>query len=126
MAFLNIKKVTLKNEYTMEELYDAIKAHEFAAGKPVLAKHGATKLVAFAPINKDNQIVINPGSMKQRMNVFRVLIMPEVGVANFIINTAINELTDDWALLINSLGKNVKNYRKLVDVIADELVELGL
>ncbi len=126
MAFLNMKKVVFKNEYTMEELYEAVKDKEFVVGKPILANHGATKLVVFAPFNIDTQIVINPGKMGNKMDTFRVMILPEVGVANLILNTAITAVTDQWSLVLNSMGKDVKQYKKCVDVVAQELLDMGL
>ncbi len=126
MAFLNMKKVVFKNEYTTQELYEAIKDVQFPLGKPVLAKHGAATLIVFAPINKDTQMVINPGKIGDKINVYRVMVMPEVGLDNLIVSTVIDIVTDQWALVINQLGKNVKEYKKCVDTIADQLDGLGL
>ncbi len=126
MAFLNMKKVVFQNEYTTQELYDAIKDVEFPLGKPILAKHGATTLIVFAPINKDTQMVINPGKMGDKINVYRVMILPEVGLGNLVVNTAIDAVTDNWAFVINQMGRNVKEYKKCVDTIAEQLVSLGL
>ncbi len=126
MAFLNMRKVVFKNDYTTQELYEAIKDVQFPLGKPVLAKHGATTLIVFAPINKDTQMVINPGKMGDKINVYRVMILPEVGLDNLIVSTVIDIVTDQWALVINQLGKNVKNYKKCVDTIAEQLDSLGL
>ncbi len=126
MAFLNMKKVVFKNDYTTQELYEKIKDVQFPLGKPVLAKHGATTLIVFAPINKDTQMVINPGKLGDKINVYRVMILPEVGLDNLIVSTVIDIVTDQWALVINQLGKNVKNYKKCVDTIAEQLDGLGL
>ncbi len=126
MAFLNMKKVTFKNEYTMEELFEAIKDTEFPLGKPILAKHGASKLIVFAPINKDTQMVIGPAKMGDKINAYRVMILPEVGLDNLIISTVIDVVTDQWVFVINQLGKNVKEYKKCVDTIADQLQNSGL
>ena len=54
-------KVVLKNDYTTDTLFEAIKDHEFTPGKPKIVKHGFTNIICFDEVDRQNQVQIVPG-----------------------------------------------------------------
>ncbi len=60
-----VRKLVTAREYTIEELYEAIKDKQFTAGQPELAKQGMTMIIAFPPSDRNNQVWISPGQMKK-------------------------------------------------------------
>lgn len=80
MLGVKIKTVKTKNEYTIEEFYDAIKDKSFSAGAPALTKHGFSTIVTFPPLDRRNQIWIVPvlGVGKKKASKFQLCAQPRV------------------------------------------------
>jgi uncharacterized protein YfaT (DUF1175 family) len=128
MAFgFKIRKIETTRKYTMEELYEAIRDKQFSAGQPELTKHGATLIITFPPIDRNNQIWISPGQMKKAPWSKFIITKNEVaGMTNLAANTALSAVTNGWSDLSGSFGKKAKTAEALVVATYEELLTLGL
>ena len=121
-------KVVLKNDYTMDTLYEAIKDHEFTPGKPQLVKHGFTNIICFEAIDGQNQVQIVPAMTQGNKPgpKWTVMKAEAAGMDNLAKNMAIGALTNGWGNLGSIAGKNSKLCEKQVEAVANELKELGI
>ncbi len=127
MAFgFKMKTVKFSRAYTQEELFEAIKDTEFAAGKPSLVKHGLATIIAFPPLNSHNQVQILSTSMKKESDSYRVMKAEAAGVDTMVSNMVVDELTDGLFSLRGVFGKGAKTIEKMVEDTAKQLGELGL
>ncbi|MCC6094049.1 MAG: hypothetical protein LIV24_03345 [Eubacterium sp.] len=128
MLGVKIKTVKTKNEYTIEEFYDAIKDKSFSAGAPALTKHGFSTIVTFPPLDRRNQIWIIPvvGVGKSKTNKFQLSKQEIAGAGNAVVNTALNDLTGGLLNMRGVFSKNTKTAEKLIDITVEELNALGL
>ena len=128
MAFgVKIKSFKTKKEYTIEELYEAIKDKEFTAGKPELTKNGMAYIITFPPLDRNNQIWVMQGQMKKPpYSKWSVQKQREAGVGNMVGNMVMDELTNGWNQASSVFGKKSKNTEKLVEITTEELDALGL
>lgn len=128
MLGVKVKTVKTKNEYTIEEFYDAIKDHSFSAGAPVLTKHGLATIITFPPLDRHNQVWIMPvvGFKKNSTNKFQVSKNDVAGAGNAAVNMALGDLTGGLTNLRGMVGKNTKSAEKLVDLTVQELDALQL
>lgn len=124
MFGVKVKNVKTKNEYTIEELYNAIKDQKFSAGEPALTKHGFSTIITFPPLDRKNQIWIMP--LKKKGKTFSVQKNEAAGVGNAVGNMALSTLTDGLSDFSGFMGKKNKAGEKLVDLTAEELDALGL
>ena len=103
-------KVVLKNDYTTDTLFEAIKDHEFTPGKPKIVKHGFTNIICFDEVDRQNQVQIVPG-MTQGAKPgpkWTVMKAEAAGMDNLAKNMAIGALTNGWGNLGSLGGKNSK------------------
>ena len=128
MLGVKVKTVKTKNEYTIEEFYDAIKDHSFSAGVPALTKHGLATIITFPPLDRRNQVWIIPvvGFKKNSTTKFQVSKNDVAGAGNAAINMAVDDLTGGLTGLRGIVGKNTKSAEKLVDLTVQELDALQL
>lgn len=128
MLGVKVKTVKTKNEYTIEEFYDAIKDHSFSAGAPALTKHGLTTIITFPPLDRHNQVWIIPvvGFKKNSTTKFQVSKNDVAGAGNAAVNMALNDLTGGLTGLRGIAGKNTKSAEKLVELTVQELDALQL
>ena len=128
MLGVKVKTVKTKNEYTIEEFYDAIKDKSFSAGAPALTKHGFATIVTFPPLDRRNQIWIVPvlGVGKKKATKFQIFKNEIAGAGNAVVNTALNDLTGGLLGLRGVASKNTKTAEKLIDMTVQELNALGL
>ena len=80
MAFgFKMKKFVTKKEYTPEELFEAIKDHEFTPGKPMWVKHAFTNIICFPEVDRQNQVQLLPAFMagNGKSGTFRRQRLPE-------------------------------------------------
>ena len=72
MLGVKVKNIKFKNEYTLEELYNAIKDQSFSAGTPSLTKHGMNVVITFPPLDRQNQVWIMKVGLKERSSKFSI------------------------------------------------------
>ncbi len=124
---IKIRKLETSKEYTMEELYEAIKDKEFTAGKPELTKHLAMMLITFPPLDRNNQVQISPGQMKKGpWNKFQISKNEVAGGENLAKNMVLHHITDGWSSVTGVFGKKSKTAEELVVKTYEELSALGL
>ncbi len=121
-------KVTTKENYSMQSLYEKIKDETFSAGKPELVKHGFTNIICFDEVDRQNQVQIVPGMTQgakpgQKWTVMKA---EAAGMDNVAKNMAIGALTNGWGNLGSLGGKNSKLCEKQVEAAAKELEAMGL
>lgn len=126
MLGVKVKNVKCKNEYTLEEFYDAIKGQRFSAGTPSLTKHGMSTVITFPPLDRQNQVWIMKTGLKERSSKFSVQKCEQAGVGNMAGNMALNELTGGLFGFFSVVGKNVKKCEQLVEATATELEAMNL
>ena len=128
MLGVKVKNVKTKNEYTIEEFYDAIKDHTFSAGAPALTKHGLATIITFPPLDRHNQVWIIPvvGFKKNSTNKFQISKNDVAGAGNAVANMALDDLTGGLSGLRGIVGKNTKSAEKLGDLTVEELDALQL
>ena len=120
-------KVVLKNDYTTDTLFEAIKDHEFTPGKPELVSQGFAKIIAFPAIDKNNQCKITQGWFKgAEGNKFTVMRNEEAGVGNMVKNAFLDDLTGGITGLGKLGGKNNQLAQQQVDEVVEELNKMGL
>ncbi len=110
---VKIKKVVTKQDYTIEELYEAIKGHNFSAGKPELTQHGLTQIITFPALGRNNQGWTAHAQMKKQC-------------ASMAVDMAPGTVTDVWSSFSGVFGKTAKNAGQLMEITAQELDSLGL
>ena len=127
---LGIKKVkvVLKNDYTVDTLFEAIKDHEFTPGKPKLVKHAFTNVICFPEVDRQNQVQIIPAMTQGAKPGPKWTIMKAeaAGLENVAANVAVEVLTDGWGNLGSLGGSNSKLCEKQVEAVAKEIQELGI
>ena len=121
-----IKKVVTKKDYTIEELYDAVKGHNFSAGKPELTQHGLTQIITFPALDRNNQVWIAPAQMKMQCTKWYVQKQKRAGVGNMAVDMALDTVTDGWSSFSGVFGKTAKKAEQLTEITAQELDSLGL
>lgn len=126
MLGVKVKNVTFNKEYTLEELYDAIKDYPFSAGEPSLTKHGMATIITFPPLDRQNQVWVMKVGFKERSAKFSVQKGEQAGVGKMAGNMVLNELTGGIFGLFGAVGKNVKNCEQLVEATAKELSNMSL
>ena len=128
MAFgIKQVKVETKNSYSMESLYEAIKDHEFAPGKPELVKNGFAYVIAFPAIDRNNQCQITQGWFKGKEgNKFTVMRNEQAGTENLVKNAILDDLTRGFSSLGKLGGKNNKLAQEQVDQVVAELKSMDL
>ncbi|MCI6745427.1 hypothetical protein [Stecheria intestinalis] len=128
MFGVKVKTVNTSKEYTIEELYDAIKGHSFSAGAPALTKHGLATIITFPPLDRHNQVWIVPivGLKKSSTSKFQISKNDAAGVGNMAVNGILSDLTGGITNLRSAAGGNAKKAEKLVDLTVDELNAMNL
>lgn len=120
-------KVTTKENYSLQSLYERIKDEQFTAGKPELVKQGFAWVIAFPAVDRNNQCQITQGWFKgEEGNKFTVLKAEQAGTENLIKNAALDSLTNGWSSINKIGGKNCKLVEKQVEDTAKEFNALGL
>lgn len=128
MLGVKVKTINTNREYTIEELYEAIKGHSFSAGAPELTKHGLSTIITFPPLDRHNQVWIVPclGFKKNATAKFQVSKNDVAGAGNAAVNVALSDLTGGLTNFRGMVGKNTKVAEKLVDQTVEELNALQL
>ncbi|MBR1861773.1 MAG: hypothetical protein IJ796_07935 [Lachnospiraceae bacterium] len=130
MAFgIKFKKFVSKKEYTPEELYEAIKDHEFTPGKPMWVKHMFTNIICFPEVDRQNQVQLlpafNAGGGK-RGNKWNLQKAEAAGGKNVAKNVALGIVSDGWANLGSLGGKNSKLCEQQVEEVLKELESMDI
>ena len=116
-----------EKEYTLEELFEAIKDKEFTAGVPSLTKHGPATMITFPALDSHNQVQIIRGTLFDKTtNKFTVQKCEAAGLGNVAKNVALDVLTDGWANKRSIIGSSAKESDELVDITVEELKQMGL
>ena len=124
---IKIRKLETSKEYTMEELFEAIKDKEFSAGKPELTTHLTMPLIVFPPLDRNNQVQISPGQMKKApWNKFQITKNEVAGADNVAKNLLLHHVTDGLSSVTGVFGKKSKTAEELVVKTYEELQALGL
>ncbi len=123
MLGVKYTKLELKGDYTnIEELYEAMKDIKFEAGTPMLTKHAIHLVIAFPPVDRNNQVWIT--GEKGNYNIMR---SAEVaGLGNLAVNSALDALSGGWTSISNIAGRAKTRCMELVDITAKEIKEAGL
>lgn len=121
-------KIVLKNDYTVDTLFEAIKDHEFTPGKPKLVKHGFANIICFPELDRQNQVQVIPGMTQGNKPgpKWTVMKAEAAGMDNLAKNVAMSALTNGWGNMGSIVGKNSKLCEKQVEAVAKELQELGI
>ena len=127
MFGVKIKKLVTQKEYTIEELFEAVKDKQFSAGVPSLTKSGLNYLITFPPLDRNNQVQIYSNSLKKGPSTkFTVTKAQEAGVGNAIKNNFLSDLTGGWSSASANFGKTSKTCEQLVEATLAELQALNL
>ena len=127
MLGVKVKNIRTKNDYTIEQLYEAIKDKPFSAGAPALTKHGLSTIITFPPLDRHNQVWIIPVTgFRKTANKFQISKNELAGAGNAAINMALSDLTGGLTSWKGIAGSSAKAAEKLVDLTAHELNALGL
>ena len=128
MAFgFKIKKLVTKESYTLEELFEKIKDHQFTAGVPSLSKHGLTQVITFPPLDSNNQIWITQSQLgKGPYTKWQIFKNEQVGLDSAVINAVGEKLTGGLSRLSSIFGSKAKKIEELIVATAKELEEMGL
>lgn len=116
------KKIKVQNNYTIEELYEKIKDHEFSAGKPELTKHGFINIITFPALDRNNQVWV----MIAGKNKISIQKQEQAGMANMMKNAGLSAATNGWANIGGTFGNNAKKCEEQVAAVAAELEQMGL
>jgi hypothetical protein len=130
MAFgIKIKKFVTQKEYTPEELYEAIKDHEFTPGKPMWVSHMMTHIICFPEVDRQNQVQILPAFMAgngKRGTKWNIQKAEAAGAENVAKNVALGIVSNGWANLGSLGGKNSKLCEQQVEAVLKEIQEMDL
>lgn len=122
-----VRKLVTVREYTIEELYEAIKDKQFTAGHPVLTKRGMTMIIAFPSQDRNNQIWVSPGQMKKApYSKFTVAKNEIAGKEDPAKNAAEGAVAEGWSRMSPAIGNTVSTAEELVVTTYEELQKLGL
>ena len=116
------KNVKTKNEYTIEEFFEAIKNYQFSAGQPTLNKN----IILFPALDSQNQVSIVKNCFGIRGKKFLVQKIQQYGVENLVKNAALNSLTHGIFGFGTMVGNNAKECERLVEVTAKEIENLNV
>ena len=121
-------KVVLKNDYTVDTLFEAIKDHDFMPGKPKMVKHGFANIICFDEVDRQNQVQIVPAMTQGNKPgpKWTVMKAEAAGMENFAKNMAIGALTNGWGHLGSLGGKNSKLCEQQCEAVAKELQAMGI
>lgn len=116
-------KLELKGNYaTLEELFEAMKDVKFEAGTPKLTRHLIHTVIAFPPVDRNNQVWITGAKGK-----FNVMNSAEVaGLDNLAKNCTLDAISDGWTSLSNLIGNSKKRCMELTEITAKEINESGI
>ena len=128
MFGFKMKTVRTRNAYSIESLFEAIRAHSFSAGMPELTDHGLNKIITFPALDMNNQVWIIPGQIttQKEYTKWTVLKSKRAGVANTAMNIALDSITDGWSSFSGVFGKKAKEAERLTELTASELDAIGL
>lgn len=129
MAFgVKIKSFTTNQEYTLEELFEAIKDKTFTAGKPSLTKQGLGYIITFPAIDRNNQVWVLPKQLKAGAPCSKWSVQKgtEAGTANQVEGLVAHQLSGGWSGFSGTFGKKAKEAEKQVEITCEELAALGL
>ena len=127
MFGLTIKRLETAKDYSVEELYEAIKDHEFAAGKPEYYKNGLVQLIIFPALDRYNQVHIAPAQMKKPpYSAFTICKKDKGGIRIKIENKVMSKGTSGAASLFSFIGRNVRKAEKQVVEVYSELETMDL
>jgi hypothetical protein len=123
---VKIKNVQLKNEYTLESLYEAIKDKPFTAGVPSLTKHGMAYVITFPALDRQNQVWIMMSGFGKASKKVSIQKCEQAGMDKALGNIALDQLTGGFFGLGRMAGKNAKECERLVEATAKELAAMDL
>ena len=127
MFGLTVKILETRKEYSVEELYEAMKSHTFTAGEPEYYKVGLVQLVIFPELDRYNQVHIAPAQFSGGpYTKFTISKKDRVGINTKIENKVLSRATRGVGGLFSFLGRNVRKAEQQVIATYDELEALGL
>ena len=127
MFGLTIRELETRKEYSVEELYEAMKDHTFTAGKPEYYKNGLVQLIIFPELDRYNQVHIAPLQFSGGpYTKFSICKKDRIGIRTKVENKLLSKLTYGVGGLFSFLGRNVSKAEKQVIATYEELEALGL
>ena len=122
MLGVRVEKLNLKNDYSIEELYEKIKDVEFEAGKPELVKNGLAWIIVFPQLDRNNQVQILGG--KGKYTVQRSV--QPAGLDKLAANMALEKLTGGLTGFSGAFGDTKKRCMELATKTAAQINALGI
>ena len=127
MFGLTVKILETRKEYSVEELYEAIKGHTFTAGEPEYYKVGLVQLVIFPELDRYNQVHIAPAQFSGGpYTKFTIRKKKRVGIHTKVESKVLSRITHGVEGLFSFLGRNVWKAEQQVIATYNELEALGL
>ena len=127
MFGFTVRTIDTAKEYTVEELYEAIKDHEFSAGEPKYYKDGLVQLIIFPELDRFNQVRIAPAQVKKApYSKFSICKRDRVGIRSKVDTYVLSRRTYGVGGLFSFLGRNVHKAEKQVVSVYEELKTLEL
>lgn len=124
MFGVKVKNLHTRNQYTVEELFDAIKSVPFTAGTPQLTHAGLSPIIVFPAIDVENQVRVYNASLRSPSNRFYVQKDARVGSISPVASAC--EADEVLSSLGATAGSRAKACELLVDRTYEELDDLRL
>ena len=127
MFGFTVRALETKKEYTVEELYEAIKDQAFAAGEPRYYKDGLVQLIIFPELDRFNQVRIAPAQIKKApYSKFTICKRDKVGIGAKVQTHLLSRATRGLAGLFSYVGRNVYKAEQQVISVYEVLQTLDL
>ncbi len=127
-----VRTLKTEKEYTLRELFETIKSHDFRdAGKPAWQKFNMAHVIAFAPVDVCNQVWITQpiaaDYMKLKSRKFTIFTSHYGNAIEGYLSAEFEgDVTDHTADLKTQYDSNEKVCEKQVEEIWQELCGMGL
>lgn len=129
MAFgVKIKNVKFNKAYTLEELLEEMKKVTFEGGEPFIVKHGFNNMIAFPPIDRQNQVWVMSLKGNKASEKYSIQLSHEIAgdFGNMAANAILDKVTGGLAGMGSVFGKQAKAGEAAVEEVAEKLTALNL
>ncbi len=125
---IKIKNVKLSRVYSFEELLEEMKKVSFEGGEPFIAKHGLANVIAFEPIDKQNQVWVMSTKGNNGSDKWSIQLSHDIAgdFGNMAKNMVLDKVTGGIFGLGSMMGKKAKAGEAMVEEVAKKIEELGL
>lgn len=129
MAFgVKIKNVKFSKAYTFEGLLEEMKKISFEGGEPSIAKHGLGYVIAFPPIDRQNQVWVMSSKGNKESEKWSIQLSHDIAgdYGNMAKNVILDKVTGGVAGLGAVFGKKSKAGESMVEEVAQKLTAANL